>query len=122
MAEKQVASKDRLEKDIIEVYSQIDLISVVEEHILYKGIECVKSIPGIPKYLVDMKDMIPTALYKYNLKHSQTNILNIDVILVKQAKHSGNAYYHNNKWYLALDAALYNELAKKDYDFRHPNN
>lgn len=119
--EKQIASKDRLEKDIIEVYGQIDLMSVIEEHILYKGIECVKSISGVYKHLVDVKDLIPTALYKYSLKHSQTNILNIDVILVKQAKHTGNAYFHNNKWYLALDTAKYDELAKKDFDFRHPN-
>lgn len=121
MAEKQIASKDRLDKDIIEIYCQIDLMAVVEEHVLYKGIECVRTISGVHKHLLDVKDMIPTALYKYNLKHSNTNILNVDVILVKQAKHSGNAYYHNNKWYLALDADLYEELAKKDFDFRHPN-
>lgn len=120
MIDKKVASKDRIDKDIIEVYHQIDLNIVVEEYILYKGIECVKSVAGLHNHLVGIKELIPTALYKYSLKNNSTNILNVDVILTRQAKQSGNFYYHNNKCYLSLDLDFYNELSKKDFDFRHP--
>lgn len=118
--EKKILSKDRLDKDIIEVYNDIDILKVVEEHVLYKGIECLRKVTGIGA-CIEIHKLIPTALYVYQLKNTPTNTLNVDIILTKQAKYSGNFCYVNDKFGYAVEKDLYDELARKDDEFRHPN-
>lgn len=117
--EKKILSKDRLDNDIIEVYNDIDILKVIEEHVLYKGIECLRKVSGIGA-CIEIHELIPTAFYVYRLKHTPTNILNVDVILTKQAKRSGNFYFMNGKFCYVVERDLYDELARKDYEFRNP--
>lgn len=118
--ENKILSKDILDKDIIEVYDDIDILRAVEEHVLYKGIECLRKVSGIGA-CIEIQELIPTALYAYHLKYTSTNILNVDIILTKQAKRSGNFYFANGKFCYVVERDFYDELERKDYEFRHPN-
>lgn len=99
--EKKILSKDRLDKDIIDVYNDIDILKVIEEHVLYKGIECLRKVPEIGA-CIEIHELIPTAFYVYQLKYTPTNTLNVDIILTKQAKYLGNFCYVNDKFCYAV--------------------
>jgi len=75
---KNIDAKNFVEKDLIKCYEEIDGLLVIEELLLYKGVEIAGGTKVVhQKYLDDM------ALVTYNLKVNATNRLYVGLILDK---------------------------------------
>lgn len=109
-----IANKNKVDAETISTYAAIDLWHVVSEHILYKGIECVSGNHELP-----ISQLLNTALIEYGLKCNATNKLYVDYYLCRSAKQSGEYVVRHGKPYIHIPQEMFDELRKKDADFRH---
>lgn len=76
--EKKINNNDFVKENIIEAYQEIDGFNVIEELLLFKGVD----IAGATKS-VDKKHLDDIALVVYNLESNSTNRLYVGMILDK---------------------------------------
>lgn len=111
-----IENKNRVDAESIKTFREIDVISVIKEHVLYKGIECVST-----KRTLLIKDIVPTALYHYGLKKNPTNVMYADYGLTLSAKRQGLFYPYNGKQQVQLSVEPFEELKEEDFKFRNTN-
>ncbi len=70
-----IENKNKVDKETLKTYSEIDGIEVIKETLLYKGLEICHDMR------IDMKRLSETALVLYGLKNNSTNKLYVDYAL-----------------------------------------
>ena len=82
--DKKIENKDRVSKETIQVYQQINIYDVIKETLLCKGVEiCTGDRLVAKKYLED------SALYLYELKANSTNRLHVGLTIDRLCQRNG---------------------------------
>lgn len=91
--ERKIENKDRVSKETIQVYQQINIFDVVRETLLCKGVEiCTSDRLIAKKYLED------SALYLYELKANSTNKLHVGLTIDRLCQQNGLCSEKGDKW------------------------
>lgn len=102
--EKKIENKDRVSKETIQVYQQINIYDVIRETLLCKGVEiCTSDRLLAKKYLED------SALYLYELKANSTNRLHVGMSIDRLCQMSGLCTEKGNKW-VKVPKSIYDEV------------
>lgn len=102
--DKKIENKDRVNKDTIQVYQQIDIMDVIRETLLCKGVEvCTNERLVAKKYLED------SALYLYELKANSTNRLHVGMTIDRLCQINGLCVEKSNKW-VEVPKNIYDEV------------
>ena len=91
--DKRIENKDRVSKETIQVYQQINIYDVIKETLLCKGVEiCTGDRLVAKKYLED------SALYLYELKANSTNRLHVGLTIDRLCQRNGLCSEKGDKW------------------------
>lgn len=91
--DKRIENKDRVSKETIQVYQQINIYDVIKETLLCKGVEiCTGDRLVAKKYLED------SALYLYELKANSTNRLHVGLTIDRLCQRNGLCSDKGDKW------------------------
>lgn len=102
--DKRIGNKDRVSKETIQVYQQINIYDVIKETLLCKGVEiCTDDRLVAKKYLED------SALYLYELKANSTNRLHVGLTIDRLCQQNGLCSEKSDKW-VKVPEDIYDEV------------
>lgn len=102
--DRKVEDKDRVNKETIQVYQQIDIMAVIRETLLCKGVEICTRDRVISKRLLE-----DSALYLYELKANSTNRLYVGLTIDRLCQMNDLCTGKDDKWVKVPDA-IYSEV------------
>lgn len=111
--EKKIENKDRVSKETIQVYQQINIFDVIRETLLCKGVEiCTSERLVAKKYLED------SALYLYELKANSTNKLHVGMTIDRLCQRNNLCTDRSDKW-VRVPNDIYNEVKEINDSYKN---
>lgn len=111
-----IENKDRVDKNTIEKYDQINGHDVIRETLLFKGCEICYEIASV-RYL-QKKYLEDTAFYLYGLKVNATNRLYIGYVLDRYWRRNDLQPF-DMKGYVIVPEDIYNECKRINESYKN---